>query len=344
MSRFRFSVGPWNVTDGADVYGPPTRQSLGLEKKIARFAAMGFSAIQFHDDDVVPDISNKSEKEIIARALELRGILDGYGLTTEFVAPRLWFEPQFKDGAFTAPVRRNWEHAMWRTYRTIDIANEMGAKFIVLWLAREGTICLESKAPVPMIHQLLRSLNMLLEYDPNIRIAIEPKPNEPIDRSYAGTAGHALALASKTSDPDRIGILVESAHSTMAGFEPTHDMALGLAFNKLFSVHLNDQNGARYDQDKIFGAENLRSSFNQIKLLCDNDYGTDGEYIGLDVKAMRSSAQDFGYDHLENSMRVVEHLEEKVSNWDQVSVDSLVSAENYEGVEMYVLNLLLGVK
>lgn len=342
MSRFRFSVGPWNVADGTDVYGPPTRKVLSLETKIEKFAELGFSAIQFHDDDAVPDISARSESEIVDRAKELRGLLDSHGLATEFVAPRLWFEPQFKDGAFTAPVREDWEHALWRAYRTIDIARELGAPFIVLWLAREGTLCLESKPPVDAIRQLIASLDRMLEYDPTIRIAIEPKPNEPIDRSYAGTAGHALAVASRTVDPDRVGLLVESAHSTMAGLEATHDMALGLAFGKLMSVHLNDQNGVRYDQDKIFGSENLRSSFNQIKLLCDHGFGDRGEYVGLDVKAMRSTADAYGYRHLENSLRVVARLEEKVAKWDQTVVDALVAAGDYEGVEMYTLDLLLG--
>ena len=41
-------------------------------------------------------------------------------------------------------------------------------------------------------------------------------------------------------------------------------------------VHLNGQNGIRYDQDKTFGVENLRSAFNQVKVLKENDYGSHG--------------------------------------------------------------------
>lgn len=342
MSRFRFTVGPWNVADGTDVYGPPTRTPLSLADKIEKFAELGFSAIQFHDDDAVPDISSKSEQQIKEEAHQLRELLDGYGLGAEFVAPRLWFEPQFKDGAYTAPIKENWEHALWRSYRSVDIANILGAPYLVLWLAREGTLCLESKPPVAMIKQLVESLDRMLAYDPNIKIMIEPKPNEPIDKSYAGTAGHALMLGQLTAAPDRMGLLVESAHSTMAGLEPTHDMAFGLAAGKLWSVHLNDQAGARYDQDKIFGAENLRSTFNQIRLLCENNYGSNGEYIGLDVKAMRSTADEFGFKHLSNSIRVVQRMEDKADQFDQSIADEFVAAQDYEGLEMYVLDLLLG--
>ncbi|QPK81285.1 TIM barrel protein [Schaalia sp. ZJ405] len=342
MSRFRYTVGPWNVAEGTDVYGPQTRRSLTMKEKIERFAQMGFSAIQFHDDDAVPDIQSKSIDQIRDEAHELREFLDSLGVGCEFVAPRLWFDPAFKDGAYTAPKRENWERALWRSERTIDIANILGADLIVLWLAREGTLCQESKNPVDMINQLKESLNYMLGYDDKVRIAIEPKPNEPIDRSYAGTAGHALALGGLTDDPSRCGVLIESAHSVLAGLDPTADMAFAIAANKLFSVHLNDQNGMKFDQDKIFGSESLRSTFNQIKLLIDNNYGSAGEYIGLDVKAMRSTADEFGFKHLENSLRIVELMEDKVEKFDQSIVDDLVAKDDYEGVEIYILELLLG--
>ena len=45
MSKFKFSVGPWNVHSGADSYGPATRDEISFEEKIKRFAEIGFSAI-----------------------------------------------------------------------------------------------------------------------------------------------------------------------------------------------------------------------------------------------------------------------------------------------------------
>ncbi|MBF0939310.1 MAG: TIM barrel protein, partial [Schaalia georgiae] len=148
MTRFKYTVGPWNVAEGADVYGPPTRQSLTMRDKVERFAEMGFAAIQFHDDDAVPDIASKPVAQIEDEAHELRALLDSLGVGCEFVAPRLWFDPAFKDGAYTAPKKEDWERAMWRTERSIDIANILGADLVVLWLAREGTLCMESKPPV----------------------------------------------------------------------------------------------------------------------------------------------------------------------------------------------------
>ena len=66
MSKFKFSVGPWNVHAGADSYGPATRSEISLEEKFKRFAEIGFDAVQFHDDDAVPNINDLTEEEIKA--------------------------------------------------------------------------------------------------------------------------------------------------------------------------------------------------------------------------------------------------------------------------------------
>ena len=61
--------------------------------------------------------------------------------------------------------------------------------------------------------------------------------------------------------------LIETAHSILAGLDPADDMAFALAHDKLWSVHLNDQNGLKYDQDKDFGSADLRGAFNQVRVL-----------------------------------------------------------------------------
>lgn len=342
MSQFKFSVGPWNVHEGVDAFGPTVRESISFEEKLKKFAEIGFSAIQFHDDDAVPNMNDLTIEEIKEEARKVKELLDKYNLKAEFVAPRLWEDDHTHDGGFTSMSETDREFAMWRTYRSIDIANELGCDKIVLWLAREGTLCYESKNPVEGVNRLVEAIDKMLEYDKNIKILIEPKPNEPIDRSFCPTMGHVMGVSARTVDPDRVGGLLESAHAVLAGLDPANEMAFGLASNKLWGVHLNDQNGMKYDQDKSFGSENLRQSFNQIKVLIENGFGNNGEYIGLDVKAMRTQKMDDCYRHLINSMDVVKLMEEKVKQFDYDLQRKLVEERNYEALEMYVLRLLLG--
>ncbi len=343
MSRFKFSVGPWNVHSGADSYGPATRSEIPLEEKIKKFAEMGFSAIQFHDDDVVPNMNELTEDQIKEEARNVKALLDKYHLAAEFVAPRLWMDSRTSDGGFMSTSEADRTFAMWRAKRSIDIANELKTKKIVLWLAREGTLCAESKSPVWATKKLIDALNEMLCYDPEIKILIEPKPNEPIDRSICGTMGHVMGISAATVDPSRVGGLLESAHAILAGLDPAHEIGFAMAMGKLWGVHLNDQNGMKYDQDKTFGAENLRQAFNQVKVLAENDYGSKGEYVGLDVKAMRTTKDEDSYKHLENSLKIVQALEDKVEKFDYDFQKKCVEERNFESLEMYVMNLLMGI-
>lgn len=344
MSKFKFSVGPWNVHSGADSYGPATREEISFEEKVKKFAELGFSAVQFHDDDAVPNMNELSDEEIKAEARKVKGILDKYGMAAEFVAPRLWMDSHTADGGYMSTSAADREYAMWRSYRSIDIARELGCNYIVLWLAREGTLCAESKSPVWATQMLIDALNKMLKYDDKIKIMIEPKPNEPIDRSICGTIGHVMGVSPATIDPSRVGGLLESAHAILAGLDPSHEIGFAMAMGKLWSVHLNDQNNIKYDQDKSFGVENLRQAFNQIKVLVENNFGANGEYVGLDVKAMRTTKSEDSYKHLENSLNIVKALEEKVSRFDYDYQKKCVDNRDFESLEMYVMNLLMGIE
>nr|WP_240963706.1 TIM barrel protein [Luteolibacter luteus] len=320
------------------------RSEFPHEKKFALYKPLGFDGVQFHDDDVVPDLDEQSPDGIVRKCAEVKGMLDNQGLVPEFVAPRLWFAPQTIDGGYTSNREADRRYAQDRTMRTIDIAREIGCKAIVLWLSREGTYIRESKNGRVAYERILATINAMLEYDKEIEIWIEPKPNEPTDQAYVPTIGHAVALAYASVDPQRVKGLIESAHALLAGLDPADEMAFALAHGKLGSVHLNDQNGLKYDQDKNFGAANLRAAFNQVRVLEEAGYGSKGEFVGLDVKAMRTQAGDCVTEHLSNSRAIFLHLVEKVRSWDQELERQMIEARDYEALEFAVMKHLMGVK
>jgi xylose isomerase len=338
---YKFSFGPWNIHEGADPFGPIVRPSMPFEKKLEVFNQLGFDAIQFHDDDAVPDLDELNSEEIRRKAREMGKKLADHGLTAEFVAPRLWEHPLTIDGAYTSNDAKARQYAIERTKKTIDIGRELGTDLMVLWLAREGTYLREAKDAVQATHRLLESINTFLEYDPDLRIAIEPKPNEPMDLAYIPTIGHALALGFQTSQPQRVGCLVESAHAILAGLDPSDEMAFALAFDKLYSVHLNDQNGLKFDQDRSFGSVDLRRAFNQVRVLDENGFYEKG-IIGLDVKAVRTQPVEIATKHLRNSMQTFLRLVEIVRELDAAEVAGLRAERDYEELDWLILQALMG--
>jgi xylose isomerase len=339
--EFRFSFGPWNIHEGADPFGPPVRQSVPFEKKLGMYKRLGFDGVQFHDDDAVPDMNDLSPAQITRKAADLRRVLDDQGLNAEFVAPRLWEDPRTIDGAYTSNDPQARAYAWERSKRSIDIANALGTDLIVLWLAREGTYIREAKDSKRATDRLVEAIDMMLAYDPKIRITVEPKPNEPVDHAYIPTTGHALALGFRTSAPARVGVNIESAHAILAGLDPSDEMGFALSFGKLWTVHLNDQNGLKFDQDKTFGSVDLRRAFNQVRILDAYDYGKRGEFVGLDVKAMRTQRDETATKHLSNSLAVFNCLLDISRSIDQAKMQSLIDARDYEELDMFILSQFL---
>lgn len=337
---YRFSFGPWNISTGSDPFGPPVRHEVEFARKIRAYKELGFDAVQFHDDDIVPaDWDWPSTQKGVA---DVRKMLENEGLFVEIVAPRLWEDPRTIDGAFTSNSRADRQYALDRARRCVDIARLVGCKNYVLWLAREGTYIREAKDAVTAIGRLRDAWNAILEHDLEIRVLGEAKPNEPMDQAYLPTVGHMIGLAYTTIDPKRSGVLIESAHSILAGLDPADDMAYALWHKKLWSVHLNDQNGLKYDQDKVFGSVDLRRAFDQVWTLEQNGYGREGECVGLDVKAMRTTTQEEAMFHLSHSKTMFLRLLELVRSLDAKKVEAFRAARQYEQLEMYILNVLTG--
>src|SRR5260370_31778970 len=178
---YRFPFGRWNISTGAAPFGPPVRPDVAFAVKLREYKKLGFDGVQLHDDDVVPaDWNFEQTKKGVA---EVKKLLDGEGLFAEFIAPRLWEDPRTIDGAYTSNSPADREYAIVRSNRAVGIANILGTRDMVLWLAREGTYIREAKDPMTAAQRILDAVNALLNYDKNIRILGEMKPNEPMEQA-----------------------------------------------------------------------------------------------------------------------------------------------------------------
>ena len=261
---YKFCFGPWNISEGQDPYGPTTRPAQTFDWKLAQLKKHGFEAMMFHDDDAVPDIDSKSESQIRKEAKELKKRLDGLGIAAEMVAPRLWFAPQTVDGGYTSNDPKHRRYAIERSLRSIDLANILGTDLIVLWLAREGSYLRESKDAGRALDYLVEALDKMLAHDKRD----PPVPSSP-SRTNRWTTLTCRPSATPSPSPRSHAIRSASvcssnpAHAILAGLDPADEIDFAMKFGKLWSLHLNDQNGLKYDQDRPFGNVSLRSAFDQ---------------------------------------------------------------------------------
>jgi xylose isomerase len=188
----------------------------------------------------------------------------------------LFTRPIFKEGALTAnnpDVRR---FALAKAMDAIDLGAELGAEIFVMWGGREGTEAHAAKPVAEALDRYLEAINTLTAYiterNYHVRIALEPKPNEPRGDILLPTVGHALAFIDRLDSPEMVGVNPELAHETMSGLSFHHGVAQAIWAGKLFHIDLNAQRIGRFDQDFRFGAEEVKEAFYLVHLLETSGY------------------------------------------------------------------------
>ncbi len=294
----KFSFGLWTVGWPArDQFGDATRPDLDPADSVRRLAELGAAFVTFHDDDVVPFGSDDAERDrILAR---FRGALDETGVKVEMVTTNTFTHPIFKDGAFTSNDRRVRRYALRKILRNVDLAAELGAETFVMWGGREGAEYDAAKDLYAAHQRYAEGIDTVAEYIKSkgygLRIALEPKPNEPRGDILLPTIGHALGLIAKLEHGDIVGLNPEVGHEQMAGLNYTTGIAQALWADKLFHIDLNGQRSIKYDQDLVFGHGDLFSAFATVDLLENGFPGGGPRYEGpihFDYKPSRTEDVD----------------------------------------------------
>ena len=157
----------------------------------------------------------------------------------------LFFDPVFRDGAFTANDPRVRAYALQKTLRAMDLGAELGAKIFVLWGGREGVETDACRRPDEAVKRLREAVNYLCRYSIDqkygFRFALEAKPNEPRGDIYMATTGAYLGFIPTLEHPELVGVNPEVAHEQMAGLNFLHAVAQAFEAGKLFHIDLNDQ-------------------------------------------------------------------------------------------------------
>ncbi|WP_182113034.1 MULTISPECIES: xylose isomerase [unclassified Actinotalea] len=313
----RFSFGLWTVGWAArDQFGDATRPDLDPVESVHRLAELGASFVTFHDDDVVPFGSDDADR---TRILDrFRGALDETGIKVEMVTTNTFSHPIFKDGAFTSNDRRVRRFALRKILRNVDLAAELGADTFVMWGGREGAEYDAAKDLFAAHQRYAEGIDTVAGYIKDkgygLRIALEPKPNEPRGDILLPTIGHALGLISTLDNGDIVGLNPEVGHEQMAGLNFTTGIAQALWQGKLFHIDLNGQRSIKYDQDLVFGHGDLFSAFATVDLL-ENGFPSGGpRYEGpihFDYKPSRTENMQGVWDSAAANMATYILLKER---------------------------------
>lgn len=317
----KYSFGLWTVGWSAtDPFGPSTRPELDPAESVRKLADLGAWGFTFHDDDVFAFGSDDAERQ---RCIDsVKKAASDTGMVCEMVTTNTFSHPVFKDGAFTSNNRGVRRFGLRKVLRNVDLAADMGASTFVMWGGREGTEYDNSKDLNAAHARYAEGIDTVAAYIKDrgydLKIALEPKPNEPRGDIFLPTIGHAIALIDSLDNGDIVGVNPETGHEQMAGLNYTHGLALALHLGKLFHIDLNGQHGPRYDQDLVFGHGDLLSAFFTVDML-ENGFPNGGpRYEGprhFDYKPSRTEYLDGVWESAAANMETYSMLAAKAAEY-----------------------------
>jgi xylose isomerase len=328
-------AGVWNLGPGTDPFGGPTREPIPVLDRLPLLAQAGMSFYEAHDTEITPADAEK--------ALQ---IAQAHGLKCAMYTPSFFTDPIFKDGAMSSNDAAVRQKALANAKRAVDTTHQLGARTMVFWNGREGFDFVLAKNGRDAFKRLVEGFNAVghyakEKYGDKVRFALEPKPNEPRANMYLANVGEALYLISRLDPPIQslFGLNPETAHSRIAGLDYIWDIELCLEAGKLFHIHLNSQDGQRYDQDLPFGYTEPLKDLALLVVLQDAAY--DG-IMSFDVKAPRVDDPRHIQDILTVSARNLMWLWERALAVDRKKIEAFRTENRLTALAGYLAECLYG--
>ena len=97
----KFSFGLWTVGNrGRDPFGEAVRPTIPPNDIVRLLAEVGAWGVNLHDNDLVPIDATPGERDRIVR--EFKAACKQHGMRVPMATVNLFYDPVFRDGAFTA--------------------------------------------------------------------------------------------------------------------------------------------------------------------------------------------------------------------------------------------------
>src|SRR5690349_16117311 len=269
---------------GQALFHAPTREPVGFEEVIRRYAEIGIGHWTTHDTDVIPTeaLGKDQQKEIVGRigaALKSNG-LECSMVTTETFYHAVWAG---SPAAESPEVR---DYAAYRVMNTVDIGHELGAKFAVYWPGSLGYYVQGAIDETETLRWYADALNAACDRDievakrkgrPTLKHCLEAKPFEPQAEILLPTSDAMLAFIASGAlkHPHMVGLNPEYLHELMWGGAPRAALARALMAGKLWHF------------DIAVGLVNPLDWLNVLMLLRSN--GFNGPF-NLDFKPLRTTS------------------------------------------------------
>jgi xylose isomerase len=183
---------------------------------------------------------------------QLKTLLDDYGLGVSAVNFRSRRTGKWLRGSFTSADAGERQEVVDDMKRVMDYAADLGCNRITTCTLNEGHDYVFEADYRDLYRYAEETFAACCEYNPEVKISIEYKWNDPRARTLFATAGESLAFCQSVG-LDNLGVTMDIGHSLYGREKPAQSVAMLARADRLFYVHLND-NDRSWDWDMIPGA------------------------------------------------------------------------------------------
>jgi sugar phosphate isomerase/epimerase len=221
------------------------KEDSSLEDRvIALSKVQNLKGIEISEDDI-KGLEVEFVKDLIKRC----------GLAVSAVGLNLTTDPKWKFGSLVSKDEEIRNQAIAVVKSAIDFASEVGSGLVNIWLGQEGFDYPMQANYFDQWDRMVANIRECADYNPNIKIALEPKPREPRNRCLIDSTATGLLLAMDI-DRDNVGVTVDVGHVLIDGKNMAQSIAYAAGHGKLFNLHAND-NYSSADDDMIVGSVHM---------------------------------------------------------------------------------------
>ena len=186
---------------------------------------------------------------------QLPSLLERYGLAISAINYRSRRTGQWWRGSFTSEDSGERREVVDDMRRALDLAAELGCHRVTTCPLNEGHDYVFEMEYARAYGYAEECFATVCAHNPQVKVCIEYKWNDPRARCLFGTAGETLSFCQSVGAPN-LGVTLDFGHARYAGERPAQAACLLARAGRLFYVHLND-NDANWDWDMIPGAYNF---------------------------------------------------------------------------------------
>ena len=263
---------------------------------------------------------------------ELKALLRRYGFGLAGMNFRSRRTGKWWRGAFIAESPPERQEVVDDLKRAMDAAGDLGIGRISTCPLNDGADTLFELDYARAYDSAAETFGEACAHNPGIKICIEYKKNDPVARCLFGTAGETAAFCLWTGIVN-LGATLDLGHALYAEERPAQAAVLLAKANRLFYVHLNDNDG-RWDWDMLPGAFHFWESIEFLYVL--KKLGYTDDWYAFDVYPKEiDTAENFAA-----AFQITRTLEAITDRIDPAKMEVLLAERNSARTIPYLYSLL----